>query len=61
MKTNLLAPGTKVSVWGRVDQDANFEVLRHAKNGVWVMYTLRTPGTTKVVKERYPAHAVAAI
>lgn len=58
---SVIDPGTRVSVWGRVDHDANFEVLKHAKNGVWVMYTLRRWGTTQIVKERFPAHAIAPI
>ena len=56
-----LVPGAKVSVWGRVDADANYEILRVAKNGVWVMYSLRSWGGTKIVRERLPAHALEVI
>ena len=60
-----LEPGTKVSkIWGR-DVDGlkemgigDPEVLRHAKNGVWVMFRNTFKREIVIEKQRYPLWAL---
>lgn len=56
-----LLPGTPVmAIWGRPADPAEApEVLRHAGNGVWVMYRDTMQRGIVIAKARYPRHALA--
>ena len=59
-KLERIPPGTPVlTIWGRPADPAEApEVLRHASNGVWVMYRDTTLRGIVIKKARYPRHAI---